>query len=134
MRLTRLIEEVEEGRSADLTTLLGIQYDHEMAQTWGYFYESYGNRVFHLETIRTSRKARRGTGTAIMEELCDIADREGFIISLSLATKGDFRGSDKWKSTTSTGRLERWYRSFGFKRKASSGRYDLRGHMMRSPR
>jgi GNAT superfamily N-acetyltransferase len=51
---------------------------------------------------------KRGVGTAIMQELCEFADRHAAEISLKPASKGDYA------ATTSRGRLVRFYRRFGF--------------------
>ena len=51
---------------------------------------------------------KRGTGTAIMRELCEFADRQGIEIRLTPASKGDYA------ATTSRGRLIRFYKRFGF--------------------
>ena len=51
---------------------------------------------------------KQGVGTAIMQELCEFADRNAAEISLKPASKGDYA------AITSRGRLVRFYRRFGF--------------------
>jgi GNAT superfamily N-acetyltransferase len=59
---------------------------------------------------------KRGTGTAIMRELCAFADRNRVGIRLTPASKGDFA------ATTSRARLIRFYKRFGFvEEKARAG-------------
>jgi GNAT superfamily N-acetyltransferase len=90
-----------------------------------------GKPFIHLDSIRTKRDAPSGTGTAWLEKLCRFADRYGITITMSLGSPGD---RDKtWKTTSSTERLRRFYRRFGFNANAKKGRYDLRGSWHRSP-
>ncbi len=127
--------------SGNLKDLFGIDYDQALASTWAYFYigtdYSGGSarevKILHLDSIRVRRQAPPGYGSNILEALCRVADKNGFLITLSLATKGDL-GGDGWKRTTSSRRLDRWYRRYGFKRSASQGRYDLRGTYFRMPK
>jgi GNAT superfamily N-acetyltransferase len=54
------------------------------------------------------RDRKTGIGTAIMQELCEFADRHAAEIRLTPASKGDYA------ATTSRARLMRFYKRFGF--------------------
>lgn len=56
---------------------------------------------------------KRGIGTAIMQELCQFADRHAAAIKLKPASKVDFA------ATTSPARLVRFYKRFGFEKDRS---------------
>jgi GNAT superfamily N-acetyltransferase len=71
---------------------------------------------------------KQGVGTAIMRELCDFADRNAAEISLKPASKGDYA------ATTSSGRLVRFYKRFGFVvEKADPRGYTIIPRMIRQP-
>lgn len=89
--------------------------------------------MIYLERVNASRGAPTGTGTRFMEVLCEFADQRGLTVCLALGMRGDF-ASKTHKRTSSTGRLRRFYGRFGFTQNSRSGRYDLPGHMHRTPR
>lgn len=89
-----------------------------------------------LEGIQVSKESPRGTGTAAMEELVRWADKNGVFLTLSLGEKG-YSPKTAWKKTTSKGRLEKFYRRFGFIPNRGRGkRYELSIYtsMYREPR
>ena len=62
-----------------------------------------------LDTIIVNREDRgNGTGSKVMEELCNYADRNQKTITLTPAVKDDFQG------TTSQSRLIDFYKKFDF--------------------
>jgi len=63
--------------------------------------------IIELSRIIVSER-KQGVGTAIMQELCEFADRHGAEIRLTPASKGDY------EATTSRARLIRFYKRFGF--------------------
>jgi GNAT superfamily N-acetyltransferase len=65
-----------------------------------------GNAIELTWIIVPDRK--QGVGTAIMQELCEFADRHAAEIRLTPASKGDNA------ATTSRARLIRFYKRFGF--------------------
>lgn len=68
--------------------------------------DSYGRHNLHLSRIMVEKAYRRqGLGTQAMQDLVDLADQYGLLMSLSPST--DFGG-------TSVDRLKRFYRRFGF--------------------
>ena len=85
-----------------------------------------------LNRIQVARGERKGgTGTAVMQELANFADKRGSLIWMSVADKNDEMG------TTSKSRLMKFYRQFGFKpNKGRNKRYDLSMYasMYRDPR
>ena len=71
---------------------------------------------------------KQGVGTAIMQELCEFADRNAAEISLKPASKGDYA------AITSRGRLVRFYRRFGFVvEKAKPTEFTIIPKMVRQP-
>ena len=66
-------------------------------------------RVLELIWIIVQER-KRGIGTAIMQQLCQFADRHSAEIRLKPASKVDFA------ATTSRARLIRFYKRFGFVR------------------
>lgn len=84
-----------------------------------------GDNIVDLESIQASRKAAPGTGTRAMEELTEWADANQVLLTLSLAEKGH-SPEEGWKRTSSRGRLEKFYRRFGFvSNRGRSKRFDL---------
>ena len=118
----------------DISQLLDIPGSRGIESFGSFYQDQRGEDVLHIHDLK-ARHGTKGLGTRFMEDVCAKADEMGFMITLSLATKGDYkdRGSD-WKTTTSSSRLERFYRRFGFKNNCKRGRYDLRGSMHRSPK
>jgi hypothetical protein len=75
-----------------------------------------GNVIELTKLIVPDRK--QGTGTAIMQALCEFADRHAVEVRLTPASKGDYA------ATTSRGRLIRFYKRFGFvKQKVRPGEF-----------
>ena len=69
-----------------------------------------------------------GVGTAIMNELVQWADSNGLAIHLSLGDKSQGRG------TTSSNRLRKFYKSFGFvDNKGRNADYSISSQMYRRP-
>lgn len=87
-----------------------------------------------LDTLAVTRgAARQGLGSKVMGELTKFADRNGRRIILSLAQKG-YEPIEGGIKTTSSSRLEKFYRRFGFVKNA--GRYKdftIREGMYREP-
>lgn len=72
---------------------------------------------------------KQGIGSKVMTELTSLADKNGKTIMLILANKGDF------ESTTSRGRLVRFYRQFGFyENKGRKRDYSHSYSMIRPPK
>jgi hypothetical protein len=92
------------------------------------------HNVLHLDSLKVAKKAPPGTGTAIVNQLCAFADKHDITITLSLAGKEDFKNQPQWKQTTSTRRLEKFYRRFGFKKNVVKGRFELKGSLHREPK
>ena len=106
--------------------------DSPNRESWLHFYEHPRGEVLHLDHIRVAKDAPTGTGTAFMEQLCEIADAKGLVITI---TPSIFESKNrKWKTSTSYNRLKRFYGRFGFRRNATKGRFDLRGTMHRNPK
>jgi len=73
-----------------------------------FFVSEYKDKI-KLDTIIVNKEDRgKGTGSKVMEELCDYADRNQKIITLTPAVKDDFQG------TTSQSRLIDFYKKFDF--------------------
>ena len=71
---------------------------------------------------------KQGTGTKIMQELCDYADKNNKRIILSVGTRDDHHG------TTSRGRLVKFYKRFGFvENKGRRRDFSLPPGMIREP-
>lgn len=95
------------------------------------------HNALRLVTLRVSVGAPPGTGTRFMQELVRLADQHGWMLLLQTAER-DNRADRKhqkslgFKWTTSSSRLKRFYRRFGF---ASNLTYrpDLPGNMHRKP-
>jgi len=69
-----------------------------------------GNDTINLDSIIVDKATRKqGVGSAVMQELTDYADAEGYQIILTPGTKDDAHG------TTSRGRLVKFYKRFGFR-------------------
>lgn len=87
-----------------------------------------------LFSLKVTKNAPIGTGSAYMKELCDLADRHKKIIVLSKAKKG--YGGGEFKKTSSVPRLAQFYGRFGFVSNYSRRDYrpDLRGDMHRYPK
>src|SRR4051812_21635630 len=72
----------------------------------------------------TVKPRKRGTGTAVMNELCAFADRHGVTMKLTPAQKG-------FEATTSRARLIRFYKRFGFQE--NHKQTPIAAGMIRSP-
>ena len=69
-----------------------------------------GNDTINLDSIIVDKaKRKQGVGSAVMQELIDYADAEGYTIVLTPGSKDDAHG------TTSRGRLVKFYKRFGFR-------------------
>ena len=96
---------------------------------------AYGyNDHIKLERLLAKKIAPIGTGSAYMKELCNIADQNNLIISLTTSNRG-YGGFEKFKKTSSVDRLKRFYARFGFVSNYSKRNYrpDLGGNMHRLP-
>jgi GNAT superfamily N-acetyltransferase len=93
-----------------------------------WLYEERG--MLKLDMIKVAKGDRKqGIGTAIMEELTAFADRLGKMIVLYLGQKDDRHG------TTSSDRLRRFYKRFGFvDNKGRNKDYTLSYSMYRKPK
>ena len=94
------------------------------------------DNIVDLESLQASRGSPPGTGSAVMQELIDWADKNGIFLTLQLSKKG-YQPARGGKTTTSPGRLEKFYRRFGFR--PNRGRYkrfelSLYTSMYREPR
>lgn len=98
-------------------------------------YQAGDLNCIHLHSIMVKRDAPQGIGTSYMKDLIRLADSKNLWITLDVASRGDFkrRGDEKYKSTTSTNRLKRWYSSLGFKSNSAKGLFQLKGTMHRPP-
>jgi hypothetical protein len=87
-----------------------------------------------LEALLAKKTAPIGTGSLYMKELCNIADQNNLIITLTTATSG-YGGFEGFKKTSSVNRLKRFYSRFGFVSNYSKRNYrpDLVGNMHRLP-
>jgi|ERR1700710_178269 GNAT superfamily N-acetyltransferase len=90
-RLEARVEKAYEGVVFELTVTRGLLM----------------NNVIELTRIIVPDR-KQGTGTAIIRELCEFADRHAVEIRLTPASKGDYA------ATTSRKRLIRFYKRFGF--------------------
>ena len=107
--------------------------DLEIKYSGQLYFQAYQHRNdgIVLSTIQVRKDAPKGTGTAFMTELSDIADQFGIHIFL---TPQSIRSDDKSvKQTTSEGRLRRFYRRFKFRPNKATGRFDFPETWNRSP-
>ena len=73
-----------------------------------------------------ARERGKGAGTRFMNDLADLADRQGWTLTLT---------PDKSMGATSVGRLQRFYRRFGFRpNKGRNTDFNVRDVMIRVPR
>ena len=88
-----------------------------------------------LSHLQARRDAPRGSGTAFMKDLCRWADKNGELLVLKTADKGDLK-SRIWKTTSSSDRLKTFYGRFGFISNYGKKHYrpDLSGNMHRPPK
>lgn len=70
--------------------------------------DEYKDKIKLSSIIINKEDRGKGTGSKAMEELCDYADRNQKIITLTPAVKDDFQG------TTSQSRLIDFYKKFDF--------------------
>lgn len=131
-RLHSLLLEYTEEETADLNALRNPPSGMLQVYLWPYNTGKF--RCVHLSQIWVKKEAPKGTGTAWMEELCRVADKHGWIITLELGNKGGGDTDGVYKKTTSQGRLQRFYSRFGFKKNATKGMFMLRGTRHRMPR
>jgi hypothetical protein len=89
-----------------------------------------------LARLVARRDAPPGSGTAFMKDLVNIADELGKTVTLQTATRDSVIGTPKFKKTTSTGRLKKFYRRFGFKSNYGKWTYrpNFQGNMHREPK
>lgn len=89
------------------------------------YLDSSGTRLF-LSRIEVAKPLRRrGLGTKAMEDLVELADHYGLLMTLTPAT--DFGG-------TSVARLKRFYQRFGFVlNQGRNKRWEISETMYRSP-
>lgn len=130
-RLSQLLLEDDLDLASDLNRM-----NHSDPNVSAYAHLSRDGTI-HLADLQVKRTAPPGTGTAFMDRLCALADKNGAIITLTPGTRdpsGHAAQKSPFKRTTSTTRLDRFYRRFGFVRNSSKGRYDLYGTRHRSPR
>ena len=96
--------------------------------------------VIRLVSLHAAVDATPLTGTSFMRSLCNIADAAGLVITLSPASKGerysDRSSTTRYKQTSSSSRLEKFYRRFGFVKNSSSRGYrpDISDSMYRYPK
>lgn len=72
------------------------------------FLDEYGDKIKLTSIIVNKEDRGNGTGTKVMEELCDYADRNQKTIILTPAVKDEYQG------TTSQSRLIDFYKKFDF--------------------
>ena len=91
-------------------------------------------KTIELVTLRAYKNAPKGSGSSFMHELCNWADVNKVQLVLQTANKDDFKDKT-FKTTSSTARLKKFYKRFGFKDNYSKNNYraDLRGNMHRPP-
>lgn len=89
-----------------------------------------------LRTIRARKDAPKGIGTSFMNDFVEWADKHGRTIALRTGEKSRSIKGDKFKATTSSSRLKKFYRRFGFVSNYNKRDYrsDLDGNMHRNPR
>lgn len=88
-----------------------------------------------LHSLHAFKDSPKGSGTAYMNDLVAWADRNGVLITLQTGSEMDQPPTSKMKSTSSSGRLKRFYARFGFRSNYARRDYraDLPGNMHRYP-
>lgn len=96
---------------------LGVEIDAEVNVKW---------KILHLSRLEVRKDLRKqGLGTKAMQDLVDLADQFGLMITLSPA---------KEFGATSVERLRRFYRRFGFVRnRGRYKRFEIMDAMYRRP-
>jgi len=91
--------------------------------------------MFYLQDLKALQNAPKGTGSAFMYDLCGWADKNKITLTLQTGTKAVAK-SATYKNTTSSNRLVKFYKRFGFVSNYSKRNYraDLKGNMHRDPR
>lgn len=128
MKAKAIILEAQQGLKAELDKL-AQEFSpqlHALATDDG--------EMITLHSLQALKTAPPGTGTAYMKRLTTLANKHGRYIVLRTASKGDHRDS-QFKRTTSSSRLQKFYKRFGFKSNYGSRSYrsDLPGNMHRLP-
>lgn len=87
-----------------------------------------GNDIV-LDTIIINKESRnKGIGSKILEELCEYADQNHSRILLTTGVKDDHHG------TTSSNRLKKFYKRFGFvENKGRNKDFSVKYNMIRNP-
>lgn len=115
------INELVENATDDFETYINNKYDNVVFSV----YDSAD--LIKLDSIIIKDK-KQGTGTKIMDELCDYADKNNKRIILTVGTKDDHHG------TTSRTRLVKFYKRFGFiENKGRRRDFSLPAGMIRNP-
>jgi len=90
---------------------------------------AYKDRI-RLKGLNATEDAPKGTGSSYMQDLINLADSKGLLITLSLGYKG--YGDMGFKKTSSTRRLTNFYRRFGFEDR--NLKTDVSDDMFREPK
>jgi len=99
MKLRTLLNENIESWSKSIESKYNLK---------SFFVSEFKDKI-KLDTIIVNKEDRgKGIGSKVMEELCDYADRNQKIITLTPAVKDDYQG------TTSQSRLIDFYKKFDF--------------------
>lgn len=107
MRLLELYKLVEQDPGIE-------QFQNYIQGKYGIHFEldNIGKSV-ELSSVQAKKDSPPGTGTAAIQELVNWADKNGIMLTLQFAEKG-YQPAKAGKKTTSKGRLEKFYRRFGF--------------------
>lgn len=91
---------------------------------------SFGDNTIRITSIIINKKSRKeGIGTSVMQDIVDYADKHGYRITLSPGSRDDRHG------TTSTNRLVKFYKRFGFvQNKGRNKDFTISDSMYREPK
>ena len=109
-----------------------FQFSKKLEEKYGLksFFAYADNKGIKLDTIIVDKEnQKQGRGTSVMRELIEYADENKMPIYLTTAVKDDFAG------TTSSSRLKKFYKEFGFvENKGRNIDYSISGNMYRLPK
>jgi GNAT superfamily N-acetyltransferase len=116
-----LTDEAVRAFAKDVESRLGLK-------TFDLFLTGQGDIKLNLLVVDKS-KQKQGSGSEAMEDLCRFADRHGRRVVLVPAQRDPNHG------TTSSARLKRFYKRFGFvENKGRNKDFSVTGGMIRNPR
>ena len=121
MKLSQLNETLSQSKLDKFEDYLKDKYDLKT------LFLSKSRDGIELTSLIVNDK-KQGTGTKVMQELIDFADKENEMIGLSVGQKDDGHG------TTSRARLVKFYKRFGFvENKGRNKDYSMSFGMFRIP-